>query len=169
MGRGAVNQKGRKRRSWRVACDSRRGRKIPVNLVLVAEGEEEIGSPNFPQIVLAPEVRSALSKSLGVFMPSAEQEWDGSVVITLGNKGDIECDLIASGEKWGRGPTRDVHSSLAARVDQPGVASRAGAEHARDAERRSGDRRLLRERCGRSRRPSTRCSTSRRRASMRSS
>jgi len=87
--------------------------------VLVAEGEEEIGSPNFPQIVLAPEVRSALSKSVGVFMPSAEQEWDGSVVITLGNKGDIECDLIASGAKWGRGPTRDVHSSLAARVDQP--------------------------------------------------
>ena len=90
-----------------------------MNLVLVAEGEEEIGSPNFPQIVLAPEVRSALSKSIGIFMPAAEQEWDGSVIITLGNKGDIECDLIASGAAWGRGPTRDVHSSIAARLDQP--------------------------------------------------
>jgi acetylornithine deacetylase/succinyl-diaminopimelate desuccinylase-like protein len=120
MGRGAVNQKG-PQASFLAALHAIRGagRKIPVNLVLVAEGEEEIGSPNFSQIVLAPEVRSALSKSVGVFMPSAEQEWDGSVVITLGNKGDIECDLIASGEKWGRGPTRDVHSSLAARVDQP--------------------------------------------------
>jgi acetylornithine deacetylase/succinyl-diaminopimelate desuccinylase-like protein len=121
MGRGAVNQKG-PQSALLAALHAIRGagRKIPVNLVLVAEGEEEIGSPNFPQIVLAPAVKSALSKSLGVFMPEAAQEWDGSVIITLGNKGDIECDLIASGAKWGRGPQeRDVHSSLAARLDQP--------------------------------------------------
>src|SRR4026207_2397319 len=81
MGRGAVNQKGPEA-AFLAALHAIRGagKKVPVNLVLVAEGEEEIGSPNFPQIVLAPEVRSALSKSIGVFMPSAEQEWDGSVV-----------------------------------------------------------------------------------------
>jgi acetylornithine deacetylase/succinyl-diaminopimelate desuccinylase-like protein len=121
MGRGAVNQKG-PQSALLAALHAIRGagRKIPVNLVLVAEGEEEIGSPNFPQIVHSPEVSAALSKSVGVFMPEAAQEWDGSVIITLGNKGDIECDLIASGAKWGRGPTeRDVHSSLAARLDQP--------------------------------------------------
>ena len=37
------------------------GRKLPVNLVFVAEGEEEIGSPHFPQIVQKPEVLAALS------------------------------------------------------------------------------------------------------------
>ena len=36
------------------------GRKLPVNLVLVAEGEEEIGSPHFQQIVRRPEVIAAL-------------------------------------------------------------------------------------------------------------
>jgi acetylornithine deacetylase/succinyl-diaminopimelate desuccinylase-like protein len=121
MARGAVNQKG-PQSAFLSALQAIRyaGRKIPVNLVLVAEGEEEIGSPNFPQIVHSPEVSAALSKSVGVFMPEAAQEWDGSVIITLGNKGDIECDLIASGARWGRGPTeRDVHSSLAARLDQP--------------------------------------------------
>jgi acetylornithine deacetylase/succinyl-diaminopimelate desuccinylase-like protein len=120
MGRGAVNQKG-PQSAFLAALHAIRGagRKMPVNLVLVAEGEEEIGSPNFPQIVLAPQVRSALSKSVGVFMPSAAQEWDGSVIIELGNKGDIECDLIATSEQWGRGAARDVHSSLAARLDQP--------------------------------------------------
>jgi len=120
VGRGATNQKGPEA-TFLAALHAIRaaGRKLPVNLVLVAEGEEEIGSPNFPQIVLAPEGRSALSKSVGVFMPEAAQEWDGSVIITLGNKGDIECDLIATSEKWGRGATRDVHSSLAARLDQP--------------------------------------------------
>jgi acetylornithine deacetylase/succinyl-diaminopimelate desuccinylase-like protein len=31
------------------------GRTLPVNLVLVAEGEEEIASPNFPTVVANPE------------------------------------------------------------------------------------------------------------------
>src|SRR6266851_3136817 len=46
-------------------------KKLPVNLVFVAEGEEEIGSPHFPQIVHRPEVLAALKNCLGVFMPSA--------------------------------------------------------------------------------------------------
>src|SRR5688500_3145482 len=72
MGRGAVNQKG-PQASVLAALHAIRGagRKVPVNLVLVAEGEEEIGSPNFPQIVRKPEVQNALSKCTGIFMPSA--------------------------------------------------------------------------------------------------
>jgi len=31
----------------------------------------------------------------------------------------VELELISSGEKWGRGPARDVHSSLEAQVDSP--------------------------------------------------
>src|SRR5207247_13890 len=76
------------------------GRKPPLNFVLVAEGEEEIGSPHFPQIVRRPEVQAALSRTLGIFMPSAAQGSDGRVTITLGAKGVIECELVASGERW---------------------------------------------------------------------
>src|ERR1700736_3968030 len=63
VGRGAVNQKGPEA-SFLAALHGFRGagRKLPVNLVLVAEGEEEIGSPHFPQIVLRPEVLAALHK-----------------------------------------------------------------------------------------------------------
>ena len=49
---GAVNQKGAETaflgalHAFKVA-----GRKLPVNLVLVCEGEEEIGSPHFPEVV----------------------------------------------------------------------------------------------------------------------
>jgi acetylornithine deacetylase/succinyl-diaminopimelate desuccinylase-like protein len=121
MGRGATNQKG-PQAAFLAALHAIRGagRKLPVNLVLVAEGEEEVGSPNFPQIVLeTPKVRQALEKSIGIFMPSHEQENDGSVLISLGSKGDIECDLIATGARWGRGAARDIHSSYAARLDQP--------------------------------------------------
>ena len=121
MGRGATNQKG-PQAAFLAALHAIRGagRKLPVNLVLVAEGEEEVGSPNFPQIVLeTPRVRAALEKSIGIFMPSHEQENDGSVLISLGSKGDIECDLVATGKAWGRGAERDVHSSHAASLDQP--------------------------------------------------
>lgn len=118
MGRGAVNQKGPES-SFIAALHAIRaaGRKPPVNLVLVAEGEEEIGSPHFPQIVRRPEVIAALKPCLGIFMPSAEQDLEGMVVMTLGAKGVVELELVSSGEKWGRGPRRDVHSSNKARLD----------------------------------------------------
>jgi acetylornithine deacetylase/succinyl-diaminopimelate desuccinylase-like protein len=95
------------------------GRKIPINLVFVAEGEEEIGSPHFPQVVSNPEVAAALKKCSGVFMPYASQGLDGGVSMFLGAKGVIECELTSSGERWGRGPRKDVHSSNKARLDSP--------------------------------------------------
>jgi len=120
VGRGAVNQKGPEA-SFLAALHAIRGagRKLPVNLVLVAEGEEEIGSPHFAQIVRRPEVLAALRNSIGIFMPSAAQELDGKVIMTLGAKGVIEVELVSSGERWGRGPQRDIHSSNKARVDSP--------------------------------------------------
>jgi acetylornithine deacetylase/succinyl-diaminopimelate desuccinylase-like protein len=120
MGRGAVNQKGPEA-TLLAALHAIRGagKKLPVNLVLVAEGEEEIGSPHFKQVVNQPEVQAALKKSAGVFMPNASQGLDGEVTITLGAKGVIECELTSSGERWGRGPKQDIHSSNKARVDSP--------------------------------------------------
>jgi acetylornithine deacetylase/succinyl-diaminopimelate desuccinylase-like protein len=120
MGRGAVNQKGPEA-TFLAALHAIRaaGKKLPVNLVLVAEGEEEIGSPHFPQIVSQPAVRAALKRCEGIFMPSAGQGTDGSVTIALGAKGVIECELISSADTWGRGPKKDVHSSNRARVDSP--------------------------------------------------
>ncbi len=120
VGRGAVNQKGPEAAmlaALHAFHDA--GRKPPVNLVLVAEGEEEIGSPHFHQIVAKPEVNAALRKCMGVFMPSAEQDPDGSLTVSLGAKGVVELELVASGEKWGRGPAKDVHSSLRAILDSP--------------------------------------------------
>ena len=62
------------------------GKKMPVNLVMVAEGEEEIGSPHIPQLVRRPEVLAALAKCSGVFMPSAMQDLDGIVTLSLAQK-----------------------------------------------------------------------------------
>jgi acetylornithine deacetylase/succinyl-diaminopimelate desuccinylase-like protein len=39
--------------------------------------------------------------------------------VSLGAKGVVELELVASGETWGRGPKKDVHSSNRARLDSP--------------------------------------------------
>ena len=120
MGRGATNQKG-PQLAFLAALHAIRdaNQAMPVNLVLIAEGEEEIGSPNIKQIVYRPEVQAALRGAVGVFMPFPMQDSDGAVSINLGAKGLVELELVASGEKWGRGPLKDVHSSLKAMVDSP--------------------------------------------------
>ena len=120
IGRGATNTKGPQ-----IACLAAlrafkaAGQKLPINLVLVCEGEEEIGSPNFREIVFKPEVEAALRKCVGIIIPLGNQDLDGSVQVNLGSKGVIELELVSSGEKWGRGPTQDVHSSYEAQIDSP--------------------------------------------------
>ena len=120
VGRGAVNQKGPEA-AFLAALHAIRGagKKVPVNLVLVAEGEEEIGSPHIKQIAGKPEVAAALKRCLGVFMPASAQDPDGSVTVSLGAKGVVELELVSTGERWGRGPGKDVHSSNRARLDSP--------------------------------------------------
>src|SRR5436853_619997 len=120
VGRGAVNQKGPEA-AFLAALHAIRGanQQMPVNLVMVAEGEEEIGSPHIKQLAHRPEVRDALSKCVGVFVPSAMQDLDGIVTVNLGSKGVIELELVSDGAKWGRGPAKDIHSSLKAMIDSP--------------------------------------------------
>src|SRR6266576_2928150 len=120
VGRGAVNQKGPEA-AFLAALHAIRGanQKMPVNLVMVAEGEEEIGSPHIKQLAHRPEVQEALKKCDGVFMPSATQDLDGIVTVNLGSKGVIELELVSDGAKWGRGPAKDIHSSLKAMIDSP--------------------------------------------------
>ena len=104
VGRGAVNQKGPETaflgalHAFKAA-----GKKLPVNLVLVCEGEEEIGSPHFPEVIRQPQVTAALKKCMGVFLRRMTRMWMGGIEISLA-KGVVELRLVSSGEKWGRGP-----------------------------------------------------------------
>ena len=121
IGRGAVNQKGPEA-TFLAALHAIRaaGQKLPVNLVLVAEGEEEIGSPHFHQVVQRPDIAAALKRCREVYMPFASQNpSDGGVTVYLGAKGVVEMELISSGARWGRGPEKDIHSSEKARLDSP--------------------------------------------------
>jgi len=94
------------------------GKKLPVNLVLVCEGEEEIASPHFQEVIKNPEVMAELKKCVGVFMPEAGQDRDGGVQVSLGAKGVVELELISSGEKWARPCARRALQPRA-QVDSP--------------------------------------------------
>lgn len=120
MGRGAVNQKG-PQATFLAALQAFRaaGVKLPVNIVLLAEGEEEIGSPNFRDAATRPDVLAALKRCEGIIIPASWQDKSGNVSVNLGSKGMIELELVASGAKWGRGPAKDLHSSYKAMVDSP--------------------------------------------------
>ncbi|WP_437914844.1 M20/M25/M40 family metallo-hydrolase [Sorangium sp. So ce302] len=121
LGRGAVNQKG-PQGAFLAALHAVRaaGLKLPVNLVVVAEGEEELGSPHFSQVVRNDDVMKALAKCQGVMMPAADQSLSGTVNVVLGAKGIVYVELEASGEAWGRGPRDgEIHSSMKVVVDSP--------------------------------------------------
>jgi acetylornithine deacetylase/succinyl-diaminopimelate desuccinylase-like protein len=120
IGRGVVNQKGPET-AFLAALHAFKasGRKLPVNLVLVAEGEEEIASPNFPNVVADPEVAAALGKTMGVIIPAASQSREGTAGILLGAKGAVEFQLIVGGETSDKYPRADVHSSNHSRIESP--------------------------------------------------
>lgn len=119
-GRGAANHKGPEGTFLATLhAFHAAGVALPVNLVLLAEGEEEIGSPNLINALKDPEVLAEMQRAEAFIMPTPLQSANGEVAISLGAKGIIECELISSGERWGRGPTRDMHSGGKAAVDSP--------------------------------------------------
>ena len=120
MARGATNQKGPERAFLNaleaiVAADG----KLPVNLIVAAEGEEELGSPHYPEIIAKYEAR--LKAADGVLFPMTSQDASGEVSLPLGVKGIAMMELEARGGAAG-GPTRaEIHSSLKAIVDAPAL------------------------------------------------
>ena len=118
MARGATNQKGPERAFLNalasiIAVDG----KLPVNLMVLAEGEEELGSPHYPELVDRYEAR--LRTADGVFFPFNAQGPDGSVAMALGVKGILYMELEATGGPQG-GPTRsEIHGSYKVIVDSP--------------------------------------------------
>ena len=85
--------------------------------MIAAEGEEELGSPNYPRIVDAYEDR--MRQAEGVLFPMSVQTPDGRASLLLGVKGILYFEMEARGGAWG-GPQRsEIHGSNKAVVDSP--------------------------------------------------
>ncbi len=119
IARGAVNSKGGYR-MWLNALEAIiaiQG-KLPVNIMFTAEGEEELGSPHFPQIIA--KYQNRLKEADAVLGCGPSQDQEGKIKMFLGVKGIVYLELECSGKSWGRGPQAfDIHSSTKAIVDSP--------------------------------------------------
>jgi acetylornithine deacetylase/succinyl-diaminopimelate desuccinylase-like protein len=119
IARGATNQKGPQRAFLNaVEAIIRTTGSLPVNLMIVAEGEEELGSPHIGEIIDRYEAR--LRTAAGVLFPSNGQGPDGRVSMSLGVKGIVYFEMEARGGEEHGGPQQaEVHGSLKALVDSP--------------------------------------------------
>ncbi len=120
MARAATNQKG-PQRAFLNALESIIAvtGTLPVNIMVAAEGEEELGSPNYPEVIDAYEDR--LKTADGVFFPFNGQSPTGEVSMFLGVKGIVYFEMEARGNERG-GPMRsEIHGSYKAIVDSPAL------------------------------------------------
>lgn len=120
MARGATNTKGPER-AFLNALESIiavRG-KLPVNLMILAENEEELGSPHYPELIAkyADRLKTA---SGSIYPASGQSAGDGAVAMQLGNKGILYVELEAKGNPKTGGPQKaEIHSSWKATTDAP--------------------------------------------------
>lgn len=118
MARGATNQKGPERAFLNalqsiIATEGT----LPVNIMIAAEGEEELGSPHYGQIVDRYEER--LRTADGVLFPFNSQRPDGNISVILGVKGILYFEMSSTGGAWGGPANAEIHGSYKAIVDSP--------------------------------------------------
>jgi len=118
IGRGATNSKGPQMSQLNAfrAIKAVNG-KLPVNLIVVAEGDEErmdIGLRKF--VKDHPELLEG-ADAMYLF---GGQNPGGSAGYSGGSEGCVYVELTTSGKAWGRGPTdSDIHGSNKRSVDSP--------------------------------------------------
>ena len=110
-GRGSADDKGELiTRVKAVEYFLKRTGDVPCNVKFIVEGEEEIGSVNIEKYLS--KYRHKLSAD-GVIWEFGYVDEKNRPIISLGMKGLLYVELIA------RGPSRDVHSSLAVLIENP--------------------------------------------------
>jgi acetylornithine deacetylase/succinyl-diaminopimelate desuccinylase-like protein len=113
IGRGAVNSKGPEMAQWNALMSIKAVTgKLPVNLIFVAEGDEERMDMGYRTFVKAhPELFKGAD---------AMYMFGGNSGIMGGSEGCLFIELTTSGKSWGRGPVySDIHGANKRSVDSP--------------------------------------------------
>ena len=119
IGRGATNSKGPELAYWNALMSIKAVTgKLPVNLIFVAEGDEErmdIGLRKF--VVDHPDFFKGADALIG---EGGGQAPSGGAGVGGGSEGCVYIELTTSGKSWGRGPVQsDIHGSNKRSVDSP--------------------------------------------------
>ena len=116
VARGAANSKGPLASFLLALASARRVLDLPVELVFLVDGEEELGSPSLPGVMA--ERRADLTAEAAFDMDLTADRRDVAEVY-LGCKGIVSFVLTCSGGEWG-GPTeRALHSSEGVVISSP--------------------------------------------------
>lgn len=119
IARGAINTKGPLMGFLNsVSSILKSGQNLPVNIIFVAEGEEELGSRHLPEFIKSME--DELKEADVLFFPGPSQNSRGKAIVSLGVKGIVYFELEVDGAEWRKGPVEfGIHGSNKAWVDSP--------------------------------------------------
>jgi acetylornithine deacetylase/succinyl-diaminopimelate desuccinylase-like protein len=136
IGRGAFNSKGCLAGFLNVLEAYRRaGRKPPVNVRFLVEGEEEIGSRSLPQFIHAH--ADDLRRCDCVYMPYFGENASGKTILYLGFKGLLYLEMTCAGGDWGGPAERDIHAMHNAWIANPAWRLVQALAALKDAEERT--------------------------------
>jgi len=120
IGRGAVNSKGPEMTELNALMSMKNVMgKLPVNLIFIAEGDEERMSMGLRKFVTT---HPELIKPADAMLMFGGQSGNGAASsgVRGGSEGLMYVELTTSGTKWGRGPTvSDIHGIFKRSVDSP--------------------------------------------------
>jgi acetylornithine deacetylase/succinyl-diaminopimelate desuccinylase-like protein len=118
VSRGVINTKGPTMaffQTIRTIVDA--GRDLPVNIIFVIEGEEELGSIHFPDFV--DKFAEHLTTADVVYFPSFSETLDAQIGLWLRVRGIIYFKVWVQGGSWGGPQSRNIHSALGSLVSSP--------------------------------------------------
>jgi acetylornithine deacetylase/succinyl-diaminopimelate desuccinylase-like protein len=117
IGRGAVNSKGPEMAMWNALMSIKAVTgKLPVNLIFIAEGDEERMDMGYNKFVYT---HPELMKGADAMYTFGFQQGGAGFVLS-GSEGCVFVELKTSGKSWGRGPVySDIHGGNKRSVDSP--------------------------------------------------
>ena len=118
IGRGATNSKGPEMTELNALMSVKAANgKLPVNLIIVAEGDEERMSMGLNKFVTT---HPELLKKANAMLMFGGQNGARAASVTGASEGLMYLELTTSGTAWGRGPTvSDIHGIFKRSVDSP--------------------------------------------------
>jgi acetylornithine deacetylase/succinyl-diaminopimelate desuccinylase-like protein len=116
VARGAANSKGALSAFLLAVASARRVSDLPVEIVLLVDGEEELGSPHLPGVMSARRDELAAEAAFDLDLTA---DRGGVAEVYLGCKGIVSFVLRCSGGGWGGPVRRALHSSEGAVISSP--------------------------------------------------
>ena len=116
VARGAANSKGALASFLLALASARRVSDLPAEIVLLVDGEEELGSPHLPEVMSARREDLAAEAAFDLDLTADRR---GVAEVYLGCKGIVSFVLSCSGGEWGGPVGRALHSSEGAVISSP--------------------------------------------------